>query len=90
MIWYNGTGYTSNSTVIYGNAGTCDRAGYRIAPSSYWKVNISSIARLQTCDAARITNRALNDSAAFFLSTPTIARFDNNVGLVQVYSTYYP
>lgn len=88
MIWYANTGLSGNSTVIYGNAGPCDGGGYRVVPNTYWQTNMSSIRRQQTCDRATLFNRPQTQRGTFVLDTPTIGSFDNNVGRVQVFSSF--
>lgn len=88
MVWYPDQNYGGYSNVIYGYDGVCDGGGYRIIPSQYWQVNLSSIKRVNTCDRATLFNRALNQQGTFPLDTPIIGSFDNNVGKVQVFSSY--
>jgi hypothetical protein len=50
MTWYQYEYYGGNHTLIYGSAGTCDTAGYRVPANSYWDGNIRSIKGAGNCN----------------------------------------
>ncbi|WP_139183085.1 hypothetical protein [Actinopolyspora xinjiangensis] len=94
MYWYEHKNFNRDKdgdmTVIYGDAGNCDSAGYRITPVSWWKNNLSSIFGNGDCGYADITNKAYtyteqNVYVQYDYNTG-IGRFDNNVGVIQIHS----
>ncbi|ONI78938.1 hypothetical protein ALI144C_29760 [Actinosynnema sp. ALI-1.44] len=91
MIWYEHADYKGFSNVIYGNAGRCDRSGYKINPNSYWAGNLSSIGRVDTCDKAFVYNTRIDFTETYTLSVPLLgAGLNDNVGRVKVFSSYWP
>ena len=86
MAWYLNAGYGEPHTNIYGDSGGCDSAGYRVEPSSYWKVNISAIAGFNNCNRVRVYNIARTQAQTFVLNAPNIGSYNDNVGLTQVYN----
>lgn len=78
--------YGGNRTNIYGSAGPCDTAGYRIVPDFYWQTHLTSAAGFAFCNTARFTNRALTYARTFGLPVPYLgALLNDNVGKIQVY-----
>lgn len=85
--WFADSNFNGNRTNIYGGAGPCDSAGYRIVPNGYWQTNMSSIAGFGTCNAARLTTRSLTYATTFFPLPSSFIGFvlNDNVGRVQYY-----
>ncbi|MFI9453553.1 hypothetical protein [Amycolatopsis sp. NPDC052450] len=94
MYWYSNGNYNRNAagsmTTIYGSAGPCDSAGYRVEPDSYWKANMSSILGDNNCRYAHVTNRALNSAHDFNIDFGAegayLGGWDNNVGLTKAHA----
>lgn len=86
MTWWADINFGGNHTAIYGSAGPCDSAGYRITPNSYWQTHISSISGAGQCNEVDLTTRSLNYADDFALSVGYIgSTLNDNVGRVQVY-----
>lgn len=88
MTWFEHADYDADglSTNIYGSAGTCDSAGYRIEPNFLWKRILSSAAGFAQCNAAKFTNRALNFAKSWRLPINNLGEaLNDNVGLVNVW-----
>ncbi|MBN6034053.1 hypothetical protein [Amycolatopsis sp. 195334CR] len=92
MYWYEHTDFNNMGgakgefTTIFGSAGPCDGAGYRVEPTYWWKHNLSSIIGGSNCDFARLTNIALNSSQEFGIAgyyARYLGGFHDNVGLTQ-------
>lgn len=73
MTWFEHIDYGGNRTNIYGSAGPCDTAGYRIVPDFYWQTHLTSAAGFAFCNTARFTNRALTYARTFGLPVHTLA-----------------
>lgn len=87
MTWWADINYGGGKTTIYGSQGTCDSAGYRITPTSYWQVRISSITGGGQCDAVDVTSRSLTYADDFLLPVKYIGNtLNDNVGRIQVYN----
>jgi len=85
MNWYEHADFGGSVTVIYGDSGGCDGAGYRVQPNSYWKTHLSSIKGFNQCNRIRLYNIALSQSAAYYLPLSNLGYYNDNVGLTQVY-----
>ncbi|GAB3295823.1 hypothetical protein GCM10027563_37520 [Parasphingorhabdus pacifica] len=94
MHWYEHGNFNRDlagaMTTIYGSAGTCDTAGYRVEPAAWWQDNLSSIFGDGSCAYADITNRALNYTKrnvhVHYDYNPGLGSFDNNVGIVNIHA----
>jgi hypothetical protein len=75
---------------VFGSAGPCDSAGYRLGVDIWWSVRVSSILGANNCNVARVYNQALNDADDFgmrlFERGTWLERFNDNVGRFQVHS----
>lgn len=86
MTWWADVNYDGYYTAIYGAAGTCDSAGYRVTPSSYWQVNITGITGAGQCNEADVISRSLTYADDFALPVAYIGdTLNDNVGRVQIY-----
>ena len=89
MTWYTDIDYGTNvgpATQIFGSAGPCDSACYRIAPSSYWATNMSSIQGNGNCNTVRLTTRSGTYSETRQLPANQLgSTLNDNVGLTNVY-----
>ncbi|MBC8092807.1 MAG: hypothetical protein H7Y15_12870 [Pseudonocardia sp.] len=86
MTWFTDRDYGGGQTDIFGYEGTCDTAGYRLAPNSYWRVRISSAAGFAQCNYADFVNIAKNYADGFGLPINYIGNtLNDNVGTIQVY-----
>lgn len=89
MTWFTDIDYGSsvgNPTDIFGSAGPCDSAGYRIAPSDYWASNMSSIKGNGNCNTVRLTTRSGTYSETRSLDANQLGgTLNDNVGLTNVY-----
>lgn len=54
MTWFQHINLTGSTTVIYGDAGTCDSSGYRVHTNNYWEANLSSVRRAGNCNYAEV------------------------------------
>ncbi|WP_157420316.1 hypothetical protein [Actinomadura kijaniata] len=86
MTWYANTDYRVPATSVYGSAGPCDSAGYRLRPDSYWSRNLSSARGSGSCNTARFANIAGTYSRTFALPVPYLgSALNDNVGTIWVY-----
>lgn len=58
MRWSENLNNSQPYTVIYGNYGPCDGAGYNLSVNSYWNVRITSMQGYNNCNFARMYQRA--------------------------------
>lgn len=87
MTWFRDANYGSPLTDIYGSAGTCDSAGYRLAPNYYWQTNLSSAAGYGQCNRARFTARSNTFAGTFILPVNNLGQtLNDNVGFINVYN----
>jgi hypothetical protein len=86
MTWYSDDQLRGNSTIVYGNAGTCDSSGYRLRPDGYWSTNISSASGWGRCTVATFHNRASTYAATFRLPARNLGpNLNDNVGIIDVF-----
>lgn len=86
MTWFTDRDYGGGQTDVFGYEGTCDTAGYRLAPNSYWRVRLSSAAGFGQCNYADFVNIAKNYADGFGLPIDYIGNtLNDNVGTIQVY-----
>lgn len=86
MTWWADINLGGNHTQIYGSAGPCDSAGYRVKPNDYWQTHISSISGAGQCNEVELTTRSLTYADDFGLPIRYIgSTLNDNVGLVKVY-----
>ncbi|MBO0839994.1 MAG: hypothetical protein J2O49_04150 [Sciscionella sp.] len=87
MTWFSDANCDGDQTDIYGYSGTCDSAGYKIYPDSWWSTNISSAAGFAQCNWADFTNNARNFAEGFALPVSNLGQaLNDNVGIIQVYN----
>lgn len=87
MTWWSDRSFGGSYTSIYGGAGPCDSAGYRVKPNSYWQVRISSVSGGPLCNWVDLTTRSLTYADDFDLPTEWIGSvLNDNVGLTHVYN----
>lgn len=87
MTWWTDLNFGGNYSAIYGSSGTCDSAGYRITPSSYWQTRLSSITGGGQCNEVDVYARSLTYADDFALPVGYIGNtLNDNVGRVQVYN----
>jgi len=84
MTWFSGTYLSGSSTVIYGDAGTCDSTGYRVRTNNYWEVNLSSVRRAGNCNYAQVVT-PIPSSYAYRCLTMNVmpSGFNNNTAQVN-------
>lgn len=85
MSWWQNSDGVGTKTDIYAGA-SCDSAGYRVEPNSFWKKNISAILGAYSCNRARVSNIALTSAEVFIISDTSLGAYNDNVGLIQVYN----
>lgn len=86
MTWWADIGLGGNYSAIYGSSGTCDSAGYRITPNSYWQTHLTSISGGGQCNEVDVYTRSLTYADDFALPVGYIgSTLNDNVGRVQVY-----
>lgn len=86
MTWFSDSDYNGSYTNIYGSAGPCDSAGYKITPSSWWQNNMSSVGGTTQCNIARFYTRSKTYAESQLLPTHYLgSTLNDNVGMVQVY-----
>lgn len=85
MTWYSDADYGGSSTDLYGYYGTCDSAGYRLEPDSWWRSNMSSAYGWGNCTWADFVNSG-NYTARFQLPVPNLGdKVNDNVKYIQVF-----
>ena len=86
MTWFADRDYRGASTDVYGSAGPCDTAGYKLTLSWTWSGRISSAGGTTACNIARFYNGAKTFAESQILPTPYLgSRLNDNVSMIQVY-----
>lgn len=87
MTWWEDAGYKGDHhTTIYGNAGTCDTAGYSVNVTGYWANHLSSITGHGQCNIVRLTTIAGDAVTNWNLPASFGSRiWNDNVGHIQVF-----
>lgn len=85
MTWFVDADFMNTSTNIFGSAGPCDSAGYRIAPDPFWANNLSSAAGTSQCNEATFTTQSLTFAETHPLPTNLTSTLNDNVGLIHVF-----
>ncbi|ORI25369.1 hypothetical protein BJI47_00570 [Rhodococcus sp. 1168] len=87
MRWSENLNNSSPYTVIYGQSGPCDTAGYNLNPNTYWAPRITSMQGYNYCDVAdmRQLNGGLFQSRLLplnYVGDP----WNDNIGFIRVHS----
>jgi hypothetical protein len=86
MTWFQDVNFQGDSTNIFGGAGPCDTAGYRVAPDSFWASNLTALAGTQQCTHVDLTTQSKTFADDFSLPVGFIGNtLNDNVGLTHVY-----
>jgi hypothetical protein len=85
MTWFEDGDFEGQSTDVFGAAGPCDSAGYRLVPSTFWQTHLSSAAGTSQCNEATFTTRSLTFAETHPLPTNITSTLNDNVGVVHVF-----
>lgn len=87
MTWFEDIDFGGDSTDIFGDAGPCDSAGYRIESNGYWKDNMSSIGGTIQCNRVDLNDKSLTYGETQILPTSWVGEtLEDNVGLTRTYN----
>ncbi len=86
MSWYSEVDYGGWRESIYGKAGPCNQAGYRLDTSGYWSRNLSSYRVYDPCWWSSMTNDQGEESLRQGDVSYVGASFNDNVASMRVWS----